>query len=268
MNRKVRAVVILALAVVVVGLAGLALVYAFLKPDPPKVYHYPKRTVTLAPGVVTPMEITASATPQPDGSLAVEQTLVFEATEQTGDVVVLSSSGVGLGWINDDRPGRYWVSPTVSQVQAADVTSGQPADLDLVVDDQDRDDPRMDGIYYKLAEGHDWEPGRHVIEIEFTLTDVWVDIDGTRAMVLPLDFFRTQNTGDLDATIVQFTDSSLVCSNTNRTWSTENVCADSESGEWSGFLESSMSSGDLEGLVAIDPPGVTAEPEPVQEWKR
>ena len=269
MSRTVRAVVILALAVVVVGLAGLALVYAFFRPDPPKVYHYPKRTVDLAPGVVTPQEITATATPQPDGSVAVEQTLVFEATEESADVVVLRSSGVELGWVSDERRGRYWVSPTVSEVRAADVTSDQPTELEMVVDDRDLDDPRRDGLYYKLGEGTDWAPGRHVIEIEFTLTDVWVEIEGLRAMVLPLDFFVTQNHSDLDTTIVQFTDGPLLCSATNRTWSTDHACEHGEGGQWSGYLESPGTvPRELQGLVAFDPPGVTAEPEPVLEWRR
>lgn len=254
------------LSVVAVGLAGLAVVYVLFKPDPPKVYHYPKRTVTLEPGVVTPQEGTATATPQPDGTLVVEQTLVFEATEETGDVVILSSDGVELGEIDDDRHGDYWVNPTVSGVQAAEVTSGEPTELDLVVDDQDVEDPRTDGTYYKLADGHTWEPGRHVIEIEFTLADVWVDIDGTRAMVLPLDFFFSHNDGDLDTTRVQFTDSALVCPAPNRTWSAESLCLDGEDGQWSGFLKSSGTTPrDLDGLVALDPPGVTAEPIPVEE---
>lgn len=261
--------VVLALAVVLVGLGALALIFAFVKPDPPKVYHYPKRSVTLAPGVVTPQEATVTATPQPDGSLTVEQTLVFEATEETGDVVVMSSDGVDLGWISDDRPGRYWVNPTVSQVSAADVTSGEPSDLDVVVDERDREDPRTDGIYYKVAEDRDWEPGRHVIEIEFTLGDVWVDIDGTRAMVLPLDFFFSHNHGDLDATVVRFTDDALVCSAPNRTWSTQNLCTDGKHGRFSGFLDTSGTTPrDLDGLVAVDPPGITAEPIAVQEWTR
>lgn len=259
---------ILVLSVVVVGLAGLAVVYVLFKPDPPRVNHYPKRTVTLEPGVVTPQEVTATATPQPDGTLVVEQTLVFEATNETGDVVLLSSNGVDLGWINDDRPGRYWANPTVSGVQAVEVTSGEPTDLDLVVDDRGVEDPRMDGTYYKLADGHTWEPGRHVIEIEFSLADVWVDIDGTPAMVLPLDFFFSHNDGDLDTTRVQFTDGALVCSPPNRTWSAESLCLDGEDGQWSGFLEpSGTTPRDLDGLVALDPPGVTAEPIPVEEWK-
>lgn len=264
MSRTARAVLILVLSVVVVGLAGLAVVYVVFKPDPTGVNHYPKRTVTHEPGVVTPQEVTVTATPQPDGTLVVEQSLVFEATEETADVVVLRSGGVQLGWINDDRPGRYWVNPTVAEVQAADVTSGEPTELDLVVDDRDLDNPRMDGTYYKLAEGHTWEPGRHVIEIEFTLADVWVDIDGTRAMVLPLNFFVSHNREDLDTTKVQFTDDALVCPRTNVTWSAEDACG--KGGSYSAFLEEPGRN--LEGIVAVDPVGVTAEPAPALESKR
>ena len=144
---------------------------------------------SFAAGELTPEESTVIATPQPDGTVQVEQKLVFDAGPGMDFPVTWYIGGTQIGWQSSAREPQYGVIPTISAVTAREVTAaGGTTDLAVSVDDSDIDDPFFDGHRYRLAAPGPWDAGRHAVMISYTLGDVWVQADDVRVLVLPLSF--------------------------------------------------------------------------------
>lgn len=216
---------------------------------------------TLAPGVVTPQEVEATATPQSDGTLRVEQTLVFEATEHTDDQIILTSSYRRFGWVSDDRPAQYWFTPRIEDVSATDETSGSQVELEVVKEDRDHDIEA-----HLVADGHEWSPGRHLLRMTYTVSDVWFDIQGDRVLVLPLDFFHSTQRGPLDSTMVRIPDQQLICPPDNMTWDPQADCVGAAGDRWSVYEDQRDRA--VQVIAVVEPDGITAEPAPAPTRKR
>lgn len=223
------------------------------------------RTVEAAPtfaaGELTPEESTVVATPRPDGTVHVEQRLVFDAGPGMDYPVTWYIGGTQIGWQSSAREAQYGVIPTISAVTARKViAAGGTTDLAVSVDDSDIDDPFFDGHRYRLAAPGPWDAGRHAVMISYTLGDVWVQADGVRILVLPLSFGSgpaNRQPADLIRLQVQGA-STLQCPATNVNFADRRPCG---TGARLAYHDSELDQ--VEAVLVPDPAGVTAEPIPV-----
>ena len=171
------------MVLVVVGAAvlGLVVVAAVLfGVILPRFQPGPESGPTFAPGELTPEESTITAVPQPDGTVRVEQVLIFDIVPGLEDrPVTWYLDGTQIGWKSSEREAQYGVIPTVVALSAREVpVTDAPVELKITVDDSDYDDPFFDGRRYALIAPGPWSPGRHRIEFSYVLGDVWVEADG------------------------------------------------------------------------------------------
>lgn len=139
---------------------------------------------------VTPEEVTVTATAQPDGTLAVTETLVFDTPEGSSDPVSWYAGASRIGWESKARDAQLIVLPTVSDVAGVMLTDDGPGEpLAVQKDDSAVDDPMYDNVVYRFApDGGEWAPGRHAVQISYLLDDVHVTVGGDDLMILPLTF--------------------------------------------------------------------------------
>ena len=217
-------------------------------------------------GELTPEESTVIATPQPDGTVQVEQKLVFDAGPGMDFPVTWYIGGTQIGWRSSARQAQYGVIPTISAVTAREVTTaGRTTDLAVRVDDSGIDDPFFDGHRYRLAARGPWAAGRHAVIISYTLGDVWVRADGVRTLVLPLSFGSgPANRQPADQVRLQVQGAStLQCPATNVNFADRRSCG---TGARLAYHDGELDQ--VEAVVVADPAGVTAEPIPVPEKRR
>jgi hypothetical protein len=255
--------IIVAAAAVLVLLSVAAVVVGVVLPrrgDDPPVEAGP----TFAAGELTPQETTVVATPRPDGTVQVEQKLVFDAGPGIDFPATWYIGGTQIGWQSDDA--QYGVIPTITAVTAREVTpAGGSVDLAVSVDDSDIDDPFFDGHRYRLAAPGPWAPGRHAVMISYTLGDVWVRADGVRVLVLPLRFVSgPANPQAADLVRLQVPGAAaLQCPATNIDFADRPACGD---GDRLVYHDGELNQ--VEAVVVPDPAGVTADPIPVSERRR
>ena len=176
--------VVLGLVITVAVLAGVVLPRLRRDPDPPPGY---------APGELTPEESTVVARPQEDGTVRVVQLLTFDAGSGTDAPLTFFLGGVRLGYSDTVE---YAVLPQVRDVEADDETpGGSERPLRVEVEESANADPFDDGRRYRLFAPGGWSAGRHRVGFEFVLTDVWVEVEGERVLVLPLRFVSGPDTG-------------------------------------------------------------------------
>jgi hypothetical protein len=258
---------IIAVGVTVLVLAGVAAVgVGVVLPrrddtDPPV-----QAGPSFAAGELTPEESTVVATPQPDGTVRVEQELIFDAGPGMDYPVTWYIGGTQIGWQSSTREAQYGVIPTISAVTAREMTTtGGTVELAVSVDDSAIDDPFFDGHRYRLAAPGPWAPGRHAVMISYTLGEVWVQADGVRVLVLPLQFGSgPANSQPADLVRLQVPGASLLqCPATNVNFADRRACGD---GDRLAYYDGELDQ--VEALVVSDPAGVTAEPIPVPEKRR
>ena len=221
---------------------------------------------SFAAGELTPEESTVVATPRSDGSVQVEQRLVFDAGPGVDFPVTWYIGGTQIGWQSSAREAQYGVIPKISEVTAQEVTAaGGTVDLAVSVDDSDIDDPFFDGHRYRLAASGPWAAGRHAVMVRYTLGDVWVQADGVRVLVLPLRFGSGPANGQpADLVRVQVAGASaLQCPPTNVNFADRRSCG---IGDRLAYHEGELDQ--VEAVLVPDPAGVTAEPIPVPEKRR
>jgi hypothetical protein len=214
---------------------------------------------TLGAGELTPEESTVVATPRPDGTVHVEQKLVFDAGPGMDFPVTWYIGGTQIGRQSDDT--QYGVVPTITALSAREVTPGAgTVDLAVTVDDSDIDDPFFDGHRYRLAAPGPWAAGRHAVMISYTLGDVWVEAEGARVLVLPLRFVSgPANPQAADLVRVQVRGASaLECPATNVDFADRRPC-----GTDARLAYHNDELNQVEAVLVPDPAGVTAEPIPV-----
>jgi hypothetical protein len=218
---------------------------------------------SFAAGELTPEESTVVATPQPDGTVQVEQKLIFDAGPGMDYPVTWYIGGTQIGWQSSAREARYGVIPTISGVTAREITTtGGTVDLAVSVDDSGIDDPFFDGHRYRLAAPGPWAPGRHAVMISYTLGEVWVQADGVRILVVPLRFGSgPANRQPADLVRLQVPGASaLECPATNVDFADRRACG---TGDRLVYHDGELDQ--VEAVVVPDPAGVTAEPIPVRE---
>jgi hypothetical protein len=258
--------IIVAGAAVLVLLVAAAVVVGVVLPrradtDPP-VAAGP----SFAAGELTPEESTVVATPRPDGTVQVEQKLIFDAGPGMDYPVTWYIGGTQIGWQSSAREAQYGVIPTISGVTAKELTTtGETVDLAVSVDDSGIDDPFFDGHRYRLAAPGPWAPGRHAVMVSYTLGDVWVRADGVRVLVLPLRFVSgPANPQAADLVRLQVPGAAaLQCPATKIDFADRPACGD---GDRLVYHDGELNQ--VEAVVVPDPAGITAEPIPVTEKRR
>jgi hypothetical protein len=221
---------------------------------------------SFAAGELTPEESTVVATPRPDGTVQVEQKLVFDAGPGMDYPVTWYIGGTQIGWQSSAREAQYGVIPRISDVTAREVTTaGQTVELAVSVDDSDIDDPFFDGHRYRLAAPGPWAPGRHAVLISYTLGEVWVQADGVRIFVLPLRFGSgPANPQPTDQVRLQVPGASVLqCPVTNVNFADRRACG---AGDRLVYHDGELEQ--VQAVVVPDPAGITAEPIPVTEKRR
>lgn len=254
----VAGAIVLGLVITVVLVVGVILPRFQDKPDPGPTY---------APGELTPEESTVTAVPQPDGTVRVDQVLIFDTAPGLEDrPATWYLDGTQLGWKSSERTAQYGVIPKVVALEAREVpVADAPVPLKITVDESDYDDPFFDGRRYALTAPGPWSPGRHRVEFSYVLGDVWVEADGLRLLVLPLRFASGPGNGQpQDLVRLQVKGAgALQCPATDLNFSERRTCGDG------GRLTYSPDGlGQREAVAVTDLTQITAEPIPITEKAR
>ena len=142
---------------------------------------------SFAPGELTPEETVVVATPRPDGSLAVAQTLVFDAGPGLDRPVSMDVGGTRLGWKSSPRTVQYGVLPVVADLQAREVGG---SNLTVRITERPNPNPLSAGRRYELVPAAPWSPGRHAVTVSYVLDDVWVQVEGAPTARPPAEVRR------------------------------------------------------------------------------
>jgi hypothetical protein len=222
---------------------------------------------TFAPGELTPEESTVVAVPQPDGTVRVDQVLIFDVVPGLeAEPATWYLDGTQIGWKSAERTVQYGVIPEVVALEARDVpVADAPVPLKITVDESDYDDPFFDGRRYALIAPWPWSPGRHRVEFSYVLGGVWVQADGERLLVLPLRFASGPGNGQpQDLVRLQVKGAGeLQCPAANVSFSERRTCGD---GGRLTFYPDEL--GQREAVAVPDLTTITAEPIPVTEKAR
>lgn len=249
--------VVLGLVITVAVLVGVILPRLRGDPEPPPSYP---------PGELTPEESTVVVEPQPDGTVRVIQRLIFDAGPGTNQPVTWYLGGIRIGSAADETA-DYAVLPRVSTVTAGEVTPGEDRrPLRVTVEDSEYADPFRDGRRYELAAPGGWSPGRHAVEFDAVLSDVWVEVAGVRVLVLPLRFASGPHTGQ-PADQVRLTvkgATRLDCPDSDQVFADRPECGDNK--ELLRYRPAETRS--LEAVTVPDQGVITAPPIPVTERAR
>ena len=118
----------------------------------PRFERDPESGPTFAPGELTPEESTVMAVPQPDGTVRVDQVLIFDIVPGLEDrPATWDLGGTRIGWKSADRTAQYGVIPEVVALEAREVpVADAPVPLKITVDESDYEDPFFDGRRYEL----------------------------------------------------------------------------------------------------------------------
>lgn len=242
--------VVLGLVITVAVLAGVILPRLRQDPDPP----------SYAPGELTPEESTVVVKPQADGTVRVDQTLTFDAGPGTSQPLTWYLGGARIGSTADGTV-DYAVLSQAGSVTARDVTPDENAvPLEVTAETGEYADPFGDGRRYALAAPGRWAPGRHRVEFGVVLSDVWVEVAGVRALVLPLRFASGPDTGQ-PADQVRLTVNGAVrldCPDGDEVFADREECGN---GELMRYRPSELTT--LAAVAVPDPGFITAPPIPV-----
>ena len=233
----------------------------------PRLRPEPEPAPTYAPGELTPEESTVTAVPQPDGTVRVDQVLIFDVVPgQEEKPARWYLDGTQIGWKSAERKAQYGVIPKVVALSAREVpVTDAPVELKITVDESDYDDPFFDGRRYALIAPAPWTPGRHRVEFSYVLGDVWVEADGVRLLVLPLRFASgpgNSQPADLVRLWVRGT-GALECPATNIDFAERRRCGDGDR-----LVYRPHQADQREAVAVTEPSGVTAAPIPVTEKSR
>ena len=264
-----------AVAVVVIGVIVTALVLRSGPPDP--------ETESLSEHALTPQETITEVAPQRDGTVQIRQRLIFETPPEGGIPVGLWISDAGVGR-NPQTGNRLAMMPKLSSLSAVELSTADDStrtasktlgELDIDVDEereQGFDHPAVNFEFNpKDSDGKtaQWSEGRHVIELEYVLDEVFITVAGEDVFALPIPVIgngqHTQKTHTLNID----TDGPVHCPADNVDFELGDGCdaaafarvddgEDSEAGARVVWRESLTDSHDV---IAFTPPaGMTASP--------
>ena len=130
-----RRVVVLVVGAAMLGLVVtvVTLVWVIM----PRLRPAPEPRPTFAPGELTPEESTVLARPQPDGTVRVDQVLIFDVVPGLeADPATWYLGGTRIGWKSAERTAQYGVIPKVVTLEAREVpVADAPVPLKITVDD-------------------------------------------------------------------------------------------------------------------------------------
>lgn len=181
-----------AVAVVVIGVIVTALVLRYSAPHP--------ETKSLPEHALTPQETITEVDPHRDGTVQIRQRLIFETPPEGGKPVGLWISDVGVG--RDPRTGnRLAMMPKVSSLSAVELSTADGSTqaspktlgkLDIDVEESGRkgfDHPEVHLTFNpKDSDGEvvQWSEGRHVVELEYVLDEVFITVAGEDFFAVPV----------------------------------------------------------------------------------
>ncbi len=182
----------IAVAVVVIGVIVTALVLRYSAPHP--------ETKSLPEHALTPQETITEVDPHRDGTVQIRQRLIFETPPEGGKPVGLWISDAGVG--EDPRTGnRLAMMPKVSSLSAVELSTADGStqaspktvgELDIDVEESGRkgfDHPEVHFTFNpKDSDGEvvQWSDGRHVVELEYVLDEVFITVAGEDFFAVPV----------------------------------------------------------------------------------
>ena len=264
-----------AVAVVVIGVIVTALVLRSAPPDP--------ETERLSEHALTPQESITEVAPQRDGTVQIRQRLIYETPPEGGKPVGLWISDAGVGR-NPQTGNRLAMMPKLSSLSAVELSTADDStrtspktlgELDIAVDEEREQGFDHPEAHFKFnPEDSDgktgqWSEGRHVIELEYVLDEVFITVAGEDVFAVPIPVIgngqHTQKTHTLNID----TDGPVHCPADNVDFELGDGCdaaafarvddgEDSEAGARVVWRESLTDSHDV---IAFTPPaGMTASP--------
>lgn len=275
-----------AVAVVVIGVIVTALVLRYTAPHP--------ETTSLPEHALTPLETITEVAPHKDGTVLIRQRLIFEAPPEDGATVGLWISDAGLGR-NPQTGNRLATMPKVSSLSAVELSTAAGSTrtspktlgkLDIAVDEESRQGFDRPAVHFTLSPQNSqgaavgWSEGRHVVELEYALDEVFLTVSGEEFFAVPLPAIGNGHHTVKTHTLEIDTDGPVYCPADNVDFDLGDGC-DAEA--FSRVDDSgAISSGDAAGdgtrvvwresltdsheIIAFNPPaGMTASPIPAHE---
>lgn len=278
-----------AVAVVVIGVIVTTLVLLYTAPHPE-----PK---SLSERALTPQETITEVAPHKDGTVQIRQRLIFETPPEDGKPVGPWISDAGVG--EDPRTDRRLaMMPKLSSLSAVELSTADDSTrtspktlgkLDIAVDEERRQGFDHPSVHFTFSPQNSqdsqgaavqWSEGRHVIELEYVLDDVFITVAGEDFFAVPVPVVgngqHTQTTHTLDID----TDGPVYCPADNVDFDLGDGC-DAEAFarvDDSGAISSGDAAGDgihvlwreslpaSHKVIAFTPPaGMTASPIPADE---
>lgn len=245
------------------ALSGCGLVGRDIRPPLP----YPTPAATGEAYEFFPMETTVTFDPQPDGTVLVEQVVLFEAGPADGRLQTGIRQPTRILQATD-RSGWHVIRPLMTEIVATDITvPDQPVQLATVSGSTDY------SINTDITHPAGWSPGRHRVRITFRLSGVWAEIPGDRRLVLPEmavhpEWYYGYQTGD----VTRFATShgeQLWCGGDRAGYGPAEPCPDQKAGQVvvGGRIPRAgeTTSGNRRYFFLREPAGVTAPANPT-EW--
>ncbi|WP_169252776.1 hypothetical protein [Brevibacterium sp. 'Marine'] len=181
-----------AVAVVVIGVIVTALV---LRSTPPH-----RGTTRLSEHALTPQETITEVAPHRDGTVQIRQRLIFETPPENGQPLGLWISDAGVG--EDPRTGRRLaMMPKLSSLSAVELSTSDDStqdspktlgELNIDVDESERKGFDHPAVHVEFtpqdSDGGSvqWSEGRHVVEFEYALDDVFISAADEEFFAVPV----------------------------------------------------------------------------------
>ncbi|SMX86970.1 hypothetical protein [Brevibacterium linens] len=267
-------------AVVVIGVIVTALVLRYSAPHP--------ETKSLPEHALTPQETITEVAPRRDGTVQIRQRLIFETPPEGGKPVSLWISDVGVG--RDPRTGnRLAMMPKVSSLSAVELSTADDStqdspktlgELNIDVDESEQkgfDHPAVHvEITPKDSDGEvvQWSEGRHVVELEYVLDEVFVTVAGEDFFAVPVRALGNGQLAQKTHTLDIDTDGPVYCPADNVDFALGDGCDaeafarvdDADDSDSGGHVVWRESVADSHEIIAFAPPaGMTASPIPASE---
>ncbi|KAB1949832.1 hypothetical protein [Brevibacterium linens] len=269
-----------AVAVVVIGVIVTALVLRYSAPHP--------ETKSLPEHALTPQETITEVAPRRDGTVQIRQRLIFETPPEGGKPVSLWISDVGVG--RDPRTGnRLAMMPKVSSLSAVELSTADDStqdspktlgELNIDVDESEQKGFDHPAVHVEITpqdsdgEVVQWSEGRHVVELEYVLDEVFVTVAGEDFFAVPVPALGNGQLAQKTHTLDIDTDGPVYCPADNVDFALGDGCDaeafarvdDADDSDSGGHVVWRESVADSHEIIAFAPPaGMTASPIPASE---
>lgn len=269
-----------AVTVVVIGVIVTALV---LRSTPP---HH--ETTRLSEHALTPQETITEVAPRRDGTVQIRQRLIFETPPENGQPVGLWIGDAGVG--QDPRTDRrLGMMPTLSSLSAVELSTADDStqdspktlgELNIDVDESEQKGFDHPAVHVEITpqdsdgKAVQWGAGRHVIELEYALDDVFISVDGEEFFAVPVPALGNGQLAQKTHTLDIDTDGPVYCPADNVDFALGDGCDaeafarvdDADDSDTGAHVVWRESVADSHEVIAFAPPaGMTASPIPASE---